>query len=228
MIQVTDLYKTFTSGSRMVQVLSGVCLSVEKGNTLAVVGKSGSGKTTLLNCLGGLELPDSGRIICFGTEITSLGQRQMTRFRRQHLGFMFQAGNLISCLTVFENIAFPLHLNHCGKKELNRRVNRLLEALSLEGLSRSMPHELSGGQAQRVAFARAISHVPALLLADEPTASLDSSTALHLIRLMADTGRALGVTIIVSTHDNDIIRLSDRTIRLMDGKTKEENHETTG
>jgi putative ABC transport system ATP-binding protein len=201
---------------------------VEKGNTLAIVGKSGSGKTTLLNCLGGLERPDSGRIICFDTEITALDQLQMTRFRRQHLGFMFQAGNLISSLTVFENIAFPLHLNHCGKKERSRRVNQLLEALSLDGLSRSMPHELSGGQAQRVAFARAVSHVPALLLADEPTASLDSTTALNLIRLMADTGRALGVTIIVSTHDNDIIRLSDRTIRLMDGKAKEENHETTG
>ncbi|MCF8090522.1 MAG: ABC transporter ATP-binding protein [Desulfotignum sp.] len=228
MIQITDLYKGFTSGSRRVQVLSGVSLSVEKGNTLAVVGKSGSGKTTLLNCLGGLERPDSGRITCLGTEITALDQRQMTRFRRQHLGFMFQAGNLISCFTVFENIAFPLHLNHYGKKERHRRVNRLLEALSLEGLSRSMPHELSGGQAQRVAFARAVSHVPALLLADEPTASLDSATALHLIRLMADTGRALGVTIIVTTHDKDIIRLSDRTIRLTDGKTKEGNHAITG
>ena len=221
MIQVSGLSKNFISGPRTRQVLSEVSFSTEKGLILAVAGKSGSGKTTLLNCIGGLERPDTGRITCFETDITALSDQEMTRFRRRHMGFMFQAGNLISYLTVHENIAFPLNLNGYSKKNRKIRVDQLLEDLGLEELSCAMPRELSGGQAQRVAFARAIAHLPALLLADEPTASLDSATGLKLIQLMARTGKKHGTTIIVSTHDKDIIRHSDRTIQLTDGKTRE-------
>ena len=220
MIRVKELCKSYVSGKRKIQVLSRVGFSLEKGKTLAVAGKSGSGKTTLLNCLGGLETPDSGTVTCAGTRITALSSRQRTRFRRRHMGVLFQAGNLISYLTVYENIAFPLHLNQYGRQELDRRVNELLDELDLSSLSHAMPHELSGGQAQRAAFARAVAPVPALLLADEPTASLDTVSGQKLIRLMVRTGREEGITIIVTTHDREIIRHSDRTIGLEDGKIK--------
>ncbi|WP_051148571.1 ABC transporter ATP-binding protein [Desulfospira joergensenii] len=218
MIEAMDIVKTFRSGKKKVPVLSRVSFALEKGQTLTIAGKSGSGKTTLLNCLGGLEKPDSGRIRCFGVDVTALSGKSQALFQREKVGFVFQYGNLLSYLTVSENISFPLVLNRFSSRKKEMRIKGLLEELELTGLSRAMPHELSGGQAQRVAFARAIAHVPALLLADEPTASLDTATGRNLIRLMVRMGRENGVTIIASTHDNEIIRHSDRTIWLTDGK----------
>lgn len=220
MMEVVKISKSFRSGVKRVQVLSDISFKLGKGHFLTLVGKSGSGKTTLLNCLGGLDLPDSGQIYCFGIDVNALSQKKRLLFQRHHLGVMFQSGNLLSYLNVFENIAFPLVLNGVTKKNRARRVTELLEKLDLDLSGKAMPQELSGGQAQRVAFARAIAHSPQLLLADEPTASLDTQTGLNLIKLMCRIGRENNSTIIVSTHDKEIIKYADKSIQLLDGRIK--------
>lgn len=218
MIEAFNISKTFRSSSGNVSVLSDISFKLEKGEILTIIGKSGSGKTTLLNCLGGLDIPDSGRINCFGIDVNGLSERKRGLFQRKKLGFIFQSGNLLSYLTVFENVVFPLILNNYAKKDRAKRVATLLEMLELDLFAKAMPHELSGGQAQRVAFARAIAHSPEMLLADEPTASLDTQTGLNLIKLMYKVGRENNTTIIVSTHDNEIIKYADKTLHLIDGK----------
>jgi ABC-type lipoprotein export system ATPase subunit len=218
MIEAFNISKSFGSGSENVQVLSDISFKLEKGKMLTIIGKSGSGKSTLLNCLGGLDIPDKGRINCFGIDINSLSEKKRCLFQRNNLGFIFQSNNLLSYLTVFENIGFPLVLNGFGKEDREKRVAELLEMLSLDLVAKAMPHELSGGQAQRVAFARAIAHSPKLILADEPTASLDTQTGLNLIKLMYMVGIEHNSTIIVSTHDNEIIKYADRTLNLTDGR----------
>lgn len=221
MIQATNISKRYKSGRGEVNALADVSFSIDAGLTLAVVGKSGSGKTTLLNCVGGLEIPDTGSINCFGIDIHTLGRRDISLFQRKNMGFVFQAGNLLSYLTVFENIAFPLFLNKVPAKERIRRVTELLERIGLVQAGAAAPHELSGGEMQRVAFARSIAHSPKLLLADEPTASLDSETAEDLVRLMTDIGRNQGCTILLSTHDPEIVKLGDETLNLHDGMAAE-------
>lgn len=183
------------------------------------MGKSGSGKTTLLNCMGGLEQPDTGSIHCLGIDLLGLSKRELSRFQRTKMGFIFQSGNLLSYLTVFENIAFPLALNHLEKE---KRVAELLEKTGLSELRDAMPHELSGGETQRIAFARAIAHAPQLLLADEPTANLDTQTGEMLVKSMFSMCREEGCAIILSTHDQSLVTLSDKTITILDGKV---NHE---
>lgn len=220
MIEAHQISKSFYSGSGRVRVLYDISFTLETGQVLTLVGKSGSGKTTLLNCLGGLDIPDSGYINCFGTDINALSEKQRCLFLRRHLGFVFQSNNLLSYLTVFENIVFPLVLNGFSKKERNHRVAELLELLELKPVGHAMPRELSGGQAQRVAFARAMAHSPQLLLADEPTASLDTQTGFQLIKLMARIGNETKSTIIVSTHDHEIIKYADRTLSLKDGRIR--------
>jgi putative ABC transport system ATP-binding protein len=223
MIQVTGISKRYQSGRGMVNALSDVSFSIGSGRMLAVAGKSGSGKTTLLNCVGGLEAPDAGTVNCFGTDIHALGRRGLSLFQRRDIGFVFQSGNLLSYLTVFENIAFPLHLNRIPAGERDRRVRELLEKIGLPSAAAAAPYELSGGELQRVAFARAIAHSPRLLLADEPTASLDSETARELVRLMTEIGRDQGCTMIISTHDPEIVRLGDETLTLRDGRVRQES-----
>jgi putative ABC transport system ATP-binding protein len=218
MIQAANISKHFGSASKKVQVLSDISFRLEKGKTLTIIGKSGSGKSTLLNCLGGLDLPDKGQINCFGIDINRLCEKKRSLFQREKLGFIFQSNNLLSYLTVFENIVFPLVLNGFEKKKREKRVAQLLEMLKLDHLACAMPNELSGGQAQRVAFARAIAHTPQMLLADEPTASLDTQTGLNLIEFMTRVGIEHNITIIVSTHDNEIIKYADKTLYLHDGK----------
>jgi putative ABC transport system ATP-binding protein len=218
MIEALNISKSFSSGSGVRQVLSDISFKLKIGKLLTIIGKSGSGKTTLLNCLGGLDIPDSGRINCFGTDINSLSEKKRCLFQRKNLGFIFQSGNLLSYLTVSENIVFPLVLNNETKRFREKRLESLLEILELKLFASAMPHELSGGQAQRAAFARAIAHSPQLLLADEPTASLDTQTGLHLIKLMHRVGRENRTTIVVSTHDREIIQCADKIIHLTDGK----------
>ncbi len=218
MITVDNISKSFFSGRKKIQVLSDISFELERGKILTVIGKSGSGKTTLLNCIGGLEFPDSGRISCLGMDIHSLSKKRLCHFQRNKLGFVFQTGNLLSYLTVFENVVFPLILNGYTKKDRNKRVKELLERVELTQHHQAMPNELSGGQAQRAAFARAIAHSPDILLADEPTASIDTQTGLHLVKLMCQLGRDNNSTIIISTHDNEIIKHSDKIIHLKDGK----------
>ncbi len=225
MIKVTDVYKTFKSGRGKVAALKSVSFGVEEGRTVALVGKSGSGKTTLLNCIGGIEYPDSGNIVCFGQNIHTLSTKALGAFQRQHLGFIFQHGNLLSSLSVFDNIAFPLTLNDMGKKQIERRTRALMEKIDLVDAGKARPHELSGGEIQRVAAARALVHLPRMILADEPTASLDTDTGKHLVNLMFEIGKKQGCTMIISTHDPEIRRLAGKTIYLKDGKRMGENDE---
>ena len=218
MIVGQGISKEFLSGRGRIQALLDVSFSIETGKTLAVVGKSGSGKTTLLYCVGGLERPERGKVSCFGVDIHSLSGKALCLFQRRNAGFIFQYGNLLSYLTVCENIGFPLTLNGIRGKRKEKRTQELLERIGLHDAGAALPHELSGGEAQRVSVARAIAHSPKMLLADEPTASLDSTTGLNLIELMFDMGKEQGCTTIVSTHDPEIIDLADVNIQLRDGK----------
>jgi putative ABC transport system ATP-binding protein len=189
---------------------------------VALFGKSGSGKTTLLYCIGGLERPESGIVKCFDIDIHSLSEKALCLFQRKNLGFVFQHGNLFNYLTIFENIAFPLELNGFERKAVVKRVSELLENIGLADAGAALPYELSGGEVQRVSVARAIAHWPQVLLADEPTASLDSDTGRDLVQLMFNMGRDQGCTMIIATHDPDIINLADAQLPIQDGKIETE------
>jgi putative ABC transport system ATP-binding protein len=218
MIQIENISKIFRSGRGQVRALRDVSFTLGKGETAAVVGKSGSGKTTMLNCIGGLERPDNGTVICFGANIGSLSAKNLSLFQRKNFGFVFQHGNLLSYLSVFENIAFPLSLNGIEGHRKQSRVNELLEKVGLSNAADALPHQLSGGEIQRISVARAIAHSPRLLLADEPTASLDTITGKKLVELMFDIGRKQECTMIISTHDPEISELADQIIQIKDGK----------
>jgi ABC-type lipoprotein export system ATPase subunit len=218
MIQIEGISKEYRSGRGRVLALSDVSFTIEKNSTVAVFGKSGSGKTTLLYCIGGLERPENGVVTCFGVNIHSLSEKALCLFQRENVGFVFQHGNLFNYLTVFENIAFSLELNGFEKKDVVNRVSELLENIGLADAGAALPYELSGGEVQRVAVARAIAHSPQVLLADEPTASLDSDTGKNLVQFMFNMGRDQGCTIIIATHDPDIINLADARQPIQDGK----------
>jgi ABC-type lipoprotein export system ATPase subunit len=218
MIQLEAVTKVFRSGRGKIRALEDVSSTIAAGRFTAVVGKSGSGKSTLLNCIGGLEPPDKGTITCFGTAIYSLNARELSRFQRRELGFVFQLGNLLSYLTVAENIGFPLALNGVNGSLRSKKVDALLQRIGLPSAAKALPRELSRGEAQRVALARAIAHHPKILLADEPTASLDTATGQQAVQLMRDLGRDHQCTIIMATHDDDISAAADQVIRLKDGR----------
>lgn len=228
MVQCQDVTKKYHSGRGTMTALRGVSFTVEPAAMVVVVGKSGSGKTTLLNCMGGLDRPDSGRVICCGRDLHRLLPRELSFFLRREMGFVFQFGNLLSYLTVFENIAFPLTLNAVAESEKTRRVLHLLERIGLPDAGRALPGELSGGEVQRVAVARAMAHRPKLLLADEPTASLDSATGRNLINLMFEMGRESGCTMVLSTHDTEVMDLADQCIRIRDGMVQEPGGRAAG
>jgi ABC-type lipoprotein export system ATPase subunit len=221
MVRAEGLHKGFSSGRGRVEALRDVSLHVREGANLIVVGKSGSGKTTLLHCVAGLEKPDRGSITCLGVEIQALGRKALSLFQRRNLGFVFQFGNLISYLTVYDNIAFPLVLNGFSGRQASRRIRDLLERMELGHMGAALPRELSGGEIQRVAFARAIAHSPRILLADEPTASLDSKTGRRLIELILEMSRESGCTAVIATHDPEIIELADAKMALKDGHKEE-------
>jgi ABC-type lipoprotein export system ATPase subunit len=221
MVQCQDITKTYHSGRGTVHALRGISLMVEPAAMVVIVGKSGSGKTTLLNCMGGLDRPDSGSVIYGGCDLHSLPLRELSLFLRRDMGFVFQFGNLLSYLTVFENIAFPLTLNGVAGGEKKHRVEELLERIGLPEAGRALPHELSGGEVQRVAVARAMAHRPRMLLADEPTASLDSATGRDLINLLFEMGRESGCTMVLSTHDTEVMDLADQCIRIRDGMVQQ-------
>jgi ABC-type lipoprotein export system ATPase subunit len=222
MITLTGISKTFRSGRGRVDALVDVSLEVRTGGFAAVMGKSGSGKSTLLNCIGGLEMPDRGQIRCFETTVNRLASRPLSLFQRRHLGFVFQRGNLLSYLTVAENIGLPLTLNDVTGAARTRRIEALLAGIGLPEAARALPHELSGGETQRVSVARAVAHRPRLLLADEPTANLDTDSGRRVVDLMRRLGVEDGCTIIMATHDRDIIDDRDQIIHLKDGKLVKE------
>lgn len=223
MIRAKGVSKAYLSGRGRVVALDNVSFEIGKGATAVLFGKSGSGKTTLLNCAGGLERPESGCITVSGHDITAMAQAELGHFQRRHIGFVFQQGNLLPFLDAASNISFPLALNGASRKECGRRAQELLEMIGLGDAGKAMPGELSGGEMQRVAIARAIAHRPLVLLADEPTASLDSATGKSVIDLMFNLARHEGVTVMVSTHDPGIMMLADSSINLMDGKVVEIN-----
>jgi putative ABC transport system ATP-binding protein len=222
MLWVEDLGKAFRSGRGRVAALEEVSFRVERGKTWVAAGTSGSGKTTLLHCVGGLERPDRGRVFCGETELTALGGRALSRFQRRRLGFVFQFGNLLDSLSVRDNLALPLEMNRVAARKRDRRIDELLGDIGLRDAGRALPRELSGGETQRVAFARAIAHGPDLLLADEPTASLDSTTGDRLIHLMRNLARTGGVTLLVATHDPAVMAAADGLLTLRDGKMETE------
>ena len=215
-LETRDLKKYYGKGDTLVKALDGVDLAVEDGEFVAIVGTSGSGKSTLLHMLGGLDRPTSGTVTVDGKDIFSLKDEALTIFRRRKIGFVFQSFNLVPVLTVRENIVLPIQLD--GGRVDENYVGQVVTALGLEKKLDSLPGQLSGGQQQRVAIARALAAKPAILLADEPTGNLDSRTSQDVLSLMKVTGRKFAQTMVMITHNEEIAQLSDRIVRIEDGR----------
>lgn len=216
-IEIRNISKIYNTRSVPVQALKAIDLSIEQGEFSAVVGPSGSGKTTLLNIIGGLDDATEGAVILNGHNITAMKEGALIEFRLHHIGFVFQAYNLIPVLTALENVEFILFLQKLNKKERTNRALELLNRVGLVDRKDSKPAELSGGQQQRIAVARALASRPDFILADEPTANLDSRTAESLLDLMEDLNNEFGMTFIFSTHDPRVIHRARRVITLEDG-----------
>jgi putative ABC transport system ATP-binding protein len=217
-IRVENLSRAFAEGTRSHRVLDGISAEFVRGQSVAIRGRSGSGKSTLLNLIGGIDAPDAGRVLVAGFDITGLSERDRTLFRRKHIGFVYQAFNLVPTLSVADNIRLVLELNSVGAAESNARIEDLLEAVGLAERAASYPDVLSGGEQQRVAIARALSHRPAVLLADEPTGNLDDATADTVLALLDKLVRQNGSTLLIATHSAAIASFCDRSLELHNGK----------
>lgn len=217
-VEVRNVSRHFTTGPVVVKALNDVSLKIEQGEFTAMVGPSGSGKTTLLNQIGGLDQPDNGSIVISDTEITTLNRKQLTELRLWKIGFVFQEYNLISVLTARENVEYVMTLQGISQNERRDRACAVLQKVGLGDEENRRPNELSGGQQQRVAVARAIVSNPAIVLADEPTANLDSKTGASLLDLMRSLNREQGVTFLFSTHDPMVMDRANRIIQLKDGR----------
>jgi putative ABC transport system ATP-binding protein len=216
-VRVEDVTKEYAMGRTVVKALRGVSLEIARGEFLCIAGPSGSGKTTLLNLIGCLDKPTSGRILIEGQDVSKLSPKELVWVRRRRLGFVFQTFNLVPVLTAYENIELPLLLLGVGAAERRRRVYALLEALGISELAHHRPDEMSGGQQQRVSIARALITEPALVLADEPTANLDSETGKAIIELMHELNKTHGTTFVFSTHDPKVMERASRLIHIRDG-----------
>ena len=216
MIQVRDLVMQLSSGRRLLTILDGIALDVEAGEVCAITGPSGSGKSTLLGLLAGLDRPTAGSIVVAGAELTRLDQDGLARFRRETLGYVFQSFHLIPTLTAAENVAVPLEI--AGLPGALARARELLDEVGLAGRAHHYPAELSGGEQQRAAVARAVALRPKLLLADEPTGNLDSATGAQIIELLVALNRKRGSTLVFVTHDQALARHAGRIVRLRDGR----------
>lgn len=220
-IEVHGVHRRFGTGQSAVEALRGVDLTVGEGELVAVRGRSGSGKTTLLNVIGGLDRPDSGRILVGRVNVTAMTDAEALALRRDSVAYVFQSFALIPVLTAAENVGLPLRLRHTPVVEREARVAELLEHIGLTPHARQRPGELSGGQQQRVALARALAARPRLLLADEPTGQLDSATGrdiMNLIRRIVDED---GMTVVVATHDPELLAVADRVVEIADGRLRE-------
>jgi putative ABC transport system ATP-binding protein len=218
-VEVESVTKRYEErGQPPADALRGVSVKVEKGEFMALAGPSGSGKTTLLNLIGGLDAPSGGSIRIDGKDISRMGRAELADLRRDRIGFVFQAYNLIPVLTARENAEYVLELQGVPASERRRRVDELFGRIGLAALASARPLKMSGGQQQRVAVARAIVSQPAVVLADEPTANLDLSTGAALVDLMRELNRERGVTFIFSTHDPMVLERADRVVRLVDGQ----------
>ena len=216
--RIENLQKRYRTGEVETLALRGVDLTIEEGEFTAVAGPSGSGKSTLLHLMGALDAPSAGEVYLAGTRIDRLGKREAARMRLENLGFVFQAYNLIPVLTALENAAFVLELQGVGRREREKRARQALDDLGMAEFASRRPNQLSGGQQQRVAVARALAAEPKIILADEPTANLDSETGHALIELMRHLNREHGVTFVFSTHDPRLLDSVDRIVRLEDGR----------
>jgi putative ABC transport system ATP-binding protein len=217
-VELKDVKKTYHTGPIEVPALRGISLRVAPGEFLAIAGPSGSGKTTLLNIIGGLDRADAGEVLVEGKNLQLLSSGDLARLRLQRLGFVFQAYNLLPVLTTLENAEFTLLLQGMPAEQRIERVQKLFAEIGLASLEHRRPGELSGGQQQRVAVARAMVTEPALILADEPTANLDSVTATALLEVMEQLNRVHGTTFVYSTHDPQVMERARRLIRLHDGQ----------
>ncbi len=220
LITVEGVKKDYTLGKTTIHALRGVDFSVETGEFLSIVGPSGCGKTTLLNLIGCIDTPTAGRITFEGTDVAGLNDNEEADMRLHKIGFIFQSFNLIPVLTVMENVAFPMILTGTPKEQRKRRAEELLEAVELSEYATHKPDELSGGQRQRVAIARALVHNPRLVIADEPTANLDSETSRTVMSIMQRLNEREKVTFIFSTHNPLVIDYAHRIIELQDGLIK--------
>ena len=218
LISVRGLDKSYVRGGEEIHVLQGLNLDVGAGEFIAFMGPSGSGKTTLLNLLGGLDVPTSGTVSVAGDEITSMSRRRLTTWRARHVGFVFQAYNLIPVLSAFRNVELPLLLTPLSAKERKKHVEAALRIVGLEARMHHFPRQLSGGQEQRVAIARAIATDPQVILADEPTGDLDRATANQVLELLQRLNRELKKTILMVTHDPEAAGFADKVIHLDKGK----------
>ena len=220
-IEMQGLQKDYPLGSTTVHALKHATLQIEQGEFLSIIGPSGSGKTTLLNLIGCIDQPSGGTLQIHGTEVTTLADKALTNLRLHRIGFIFQTFNLIPVLSVRENVEFPLLLMQNGRRlaktEVRRRVAKLVEEVGLKPYLEHKPYELSGGQRQRVAIARALVTQPDIVLADEPTANLDSETGERILALMRELNEIEKTTFILSTHDPDVVKYAKRIVKMKDG-----------
>ena len=216
MIEIKDLHKSYQMGSNSLHVLKGINFSVEAGELVAIMGSSGSGKSTLLNILGMLDEANEGSYVLDGVPIKNLNETKAAQYRNKFLGFVFQSFNLITYKNALENVALPLYYQGMGRKERNERALHFLDKVGLKDRADHLPSELSGGEKQRVAVARALVTNPKVILADEPTGALDSTTSHSVMELLKEINRE-GMTVFVITHEEDIAEETDRIVRLKDG-----------
>ena len=228
-LEAKELWKVYDTGSVKVKALKGVDLDISKGEMVAIMGPSGCGKTTFLNCVSSLDEFTAGEVLVDGQPLSEMSDRERTDMRKNHLGFVFQSFNLIPGLSAVENVELPLIMN--GKSSKDARVIALdaLEAVELKEWSGPLPAELSGGQQQRVTIARAFAHQPALILADEPTGNLDTTTSDSVMELLVNLNRKKGITFVIVTHEEEIARQCTRLVTIQDGLiTSDEKIERTG
>ena len=216
-----NISRVFHEAGREHVVLREVSLTIQRGETVALLGRSGSGKSTLLNLISGIDVPDTGRVVVDGHELTALNERQRTLFRRRHIGFIYQFFNLIPTLTARENVEFVLELNGYDSNTIQERSDRLLAALEISECNHLFPSQLSGGEQQRVAIARALIHKPAVVLADEPTGNLDAPTGRHILSLLRDALAQRTHAMLLVTHSLEVARSADRILSLEDGVIQE-------
>ena len=213
-VEIKDLYKSYEDGK--IKALNGVNLTIEEGEFVSIIGPSGSGKSTLLNMLGALDIPDSGVINVAGQDLNS--SKKLNEFRSEKIGFIFQLHNLIPNISVRENVEIPMYTQGLSSSEMKNRALKLLDDVGLKDKADILPSKLSGGERQRVAIARALANEPSIILADEPTGSLDSKTSSKILKQLIDLHESKNVTLIIVTHDMDVAKLADRVIEVLDGE----------
>ena len=217
-ITAEKVYKVYKLGEERLPALNGVSLSVGKGEFVAIVGTSGSGKSTLLNMLAGLDKPTKGAIVIGGQHIESMSEAELVKFRREHVGFIFQAYDLLPQLDAVENVALPLSFKGVSKRVRTKKAEQMLKQVGLEKYLKHRPNQMSGGQQQRVGIARALVVGPEIIFADEPTGNLDTKTTLEVLHILKDVVHNGGNTLIMVTHDNNLAAFADRRIHIIDGE----------